>query len=749
MKRALCVLAAVMAVTVCGGENRQDRQNGQNERNRPRGLMTDLVEGTDREIDGRRALVRSERPSFSWITPEERMQTAYRIVVYEYANDASASVLWDSGTVQSGASTAVAYGGPALEASKTYSWKTKVRTRRYGKSGKGRWSEWSEEKEFRTAEALETYSTTFYSLVKERETALSASRASDGNQLFDFGKDAFGQLEVTLESESEGEQVTVHLGERLADGSILRNPTTTVRYQRHTITLEKGRRSYKIEVTPDKRNTGADAIKMPEYAGEVMPFRYCEIEGCSSALDPRDVARYNVHYPFDISATSFSCDNDILNQVWEMCRYSVQATSFTGIYIDGDRERIPYEADALINQLCHYGADREFSMARRSIDYLLEHPTWPTEWILQTVMMAWNDYLFTGDDRCLREHYNLLKAHCLMALKQENGLISTRAQKQTPELLASINREVEIRDIVDWPQKVPEVDGVPGGSDGFIFTDYNAVVNAYWCHDLSLMSKIAAAIGQTDDAEAFSAEAEAARRAFNKAFFDPASKLYVDGIGVNHSSLHANLFALLFGLVPDKFKEDVTDYIASRGMSCGVYAAQFLLEALYEGGATDAAFKLMSSKAINSWCNMIAKGSTITMEAWDDTFKPNQDWNHIWGAAPGNVIPFRMMGVRPLEPGFSKALIKPQTAGLTSAEMKLPTIRGNIFIKIEKGEGEWSLTVETPGNMVSRVMLPVPESAAATVLVDGRKTAAAASADGFIDLGDFGPGTHRFVVAAQ
>jgi len=58
-----------------------------------------------------------------------------------------------------------------------------------------------------------------------------------------------------------------------------------------------------------------------------------------------------------------------------MCKYTMKATSFTGIYIDGDRERIPYEADAYINQLGHYYTDREYSMGRVSSEYFIKHPT--------------------------------------------------------------------------------------------------------------------------------------------------------------------------------------------------------------------------------------------------------------------------------------------------------------------------------------------------------------------------------------
>ncbi|MGI6302875.1 MAG: hypothetical protein ACOX52_17715 [Verrucomicrobiota bacterium] len=60
-------------------------------------------------------------------------------------------------------------------------------------------------------------------------------------------------------------------------------------------------------------------------------------------------------------------------------------TSFAGIYIDGDRERIPYEGDAYINQLGHYAVDREYAIARRTIEHFMDHPTWPTEWAVAHV----------------------------------------------------------------------------------------------------------------------------------------------------------------------------------------------------------------------------------------------------------------------------------------------------------------------------------------------------------------------------
>ncbi len=174
---------------------------------------------------------------------------------------------------------------------------------------------------------------------------------------------------------------------------------------------------------------------MPAYIGEVYPFRYCELENYPGDIKDRDIVRQSVHYPFNDHAATFHSSDSVLNQVWELCKYSIKATSFSGTYVDGDRERIPYEADALINQLGHYYTDREFSMARHSNEHLIYNATWPTEWNLQTLIMAWADYMHTGNRQSIVQCYDDLKAKTLLALKENNSLISSRTGKLTPNFI--------------------------------------------------------------------------------------------------------------------------------------------------------------------------------------------------------------------------------------------------------------------------------------------------------------------------
>jgi hypothetical protein len=159
--------------------------------------------------------------------------------------------------------------------------------------------------------------------------------------------------------------------------------------------------------------------------------------------------------------------------------------------------------------------------------------------------------------------------------------------------------------------------------------------------------------------------------------------------------------------VEEKNKKLVLEFIRSRGMACSVYGSQFLLDGIYDAGDANYGLELLTSTGKRSWYNMIRIGSTITTEAWDDVFKPNQDWNHAWGSAPANLIPRKLMGIEPMEPGFSKIRIKPQPATLKNASIKYPTIKGDIFMEfINNPDESFELSVEIPANTTADIYLP-------------------------------------------
>lgn len=572
----------------------------------------------------------------------------------------------------------------------------------------------------------------------------------DGGWFIDFGKAAYGTVRFQATAVEPGQVVTVHLGETINKGGtrINRTPGGTIRYRAMQQPLKEGTHWYRVRITPDSKNTrtAGGAVLMPKAVGEVLPFRYCELEGYPGTVKPEVIRQIRVHYPFDEEASHFESSNQILNDIWELCKYSMKATSFTGLYIDGDRERIPYEADAYINQLGHYCVDTEYAMGRRTMEYFWDHATWPVEWHQHMSLMAWAEYLYTGDRSFVEKHYDRLVAKLLLPMAGPDGLLKAPVKRGVgaktfdKAFLASIgmanNRSFRI--LVDWPTTE---------RDGHVLKQVNSVVNAFHYNNLLLMSRIALDLGKNEDARRFEDEATRVAKAYQKAFFKEAEGIYRDGVGTDHSSTHANLFPLAFGLVPAEHQQSVADYVVSRGMSCSVYAAQYLMEALYRAGRANEAFDLLTSQEIRSWYNMIRVGSTITLEAWDNKFKPNQDWNHAWGAVPANIIPRYLLGVRPLEPGFGRVLVRPMPGPLQQAEATVPTPRGGIDLKINNEPGSpFELTLSIPANMTARVEIPLP-AGQGELLMNG-KNVKSTKRNGFAVIETVGSGTHHFRTTA-
>ncbi len=672
--------------------------------------------------------IKTTKPKFGWSVPTGEMQRGYQIIVASdreilEEEEEGRGNLWDSGKVHSHDSINIKYCGKQLEEHKKYYWRVRF------------WnledvvSEWSDIQEFiiGNIDTRDKSEVSVYNLeISEIEPVIAIKR-DDGSLFYDFGKAAFGRVAFEANAKRNGHIIEVHLGEALSEsGRLERRPKGTIRYRKARIELNKGIRKYEIHITPDERNTSNEhAILMPEYIGEVLPFRYCEIEGVGDDVSILNIRQLAVHYHFDDTASKFECSNDILNKVWDLCKYSIKATSFCGIYVDGDRERIPYEADAYINQLCHYCVDREYSLARYSYEYLIKHPTWPTEWIMTSVLMAWADYMYTGDASYLEKYYEDLKAKTLIALARDDGLISTKTGLVNREVLESIYASFdadEFNDLVDWPDKEFSSDGV-GERDNYDMADINTVVNAYHYRSLVLMSSIANVLSKHEDAEYFADRSKLVYDSFNRVFFDKQKKLYVDGENSSHSSLHANMFSLAFGLVKDEYVKSIADYLESRGMVCSVYGAQYLLEALYLAGRDKYALKLMSSTNQRSWYNMLRVGSTITLEAWDWKYKNNLDWNHAWGAAPANIIPRFLAGIQPMTAGFEKILVKPQPGELEFFKIVTPTIRGTVKLEVRISSESASIRLEVPGNSIAMLDLTGIFDNVKTININGANVA--------------------------
>ena len=688
------------------------------------------------------AVITDPEPDLGWIFPQSGIkQTAYRILVASspFLLKKGKADLWDTQKVEDNNSVNINYGGKKLKSNNIYWWAVKVwsengaeslystpqqfNTGNFDRSdisypGESRWVELSEKdwvSEDKQCAAL------------QQIDPIKILKNSEDHYFVEFEKSVIGTLEFTARAMNDQTPVTIHLGERMNDDHTVNKNIgrSNIGYQKVEMFLKKGTHHYIVKLKERVIKGYLHSQKLAPHYPEVLPFRYAEII-TDQTCHFTDFTQAALFYYFDENASAFTSSDERLNRVWDLCKYTQKSTPFLGVYCDGNRERMPYEADAYIQMLSHFATDREYSIARYTINFLLDHASWPTEWQLHMVLMAWEYYMQTGDKTLLVNRYEDLKRKSLIGLTDDSGLISTRTGLKTEAYLRTLNftgRTEQFRDIVDWPQgaknkKKQASNQSPfagGETDNFVYTDYNTVVNAFHNRCLVLMAKIAKLTGNQDDVEFFVKRANEHHKIFYNTFFNKEKGIFTDGESTDHSSLHSNMLPMAFGMVKNKDIPTVAEFIKSRGMACSVYGSQYLLESLYAAGEAEHAFDLMTSDGKRSWLNMLRVGSTMTTEAWDELFKPNLTWNHAWGSAPANITARKLMGIEPIEPAFGKFRICPQPGRLENASIRVPSIRGTISCSLKNNINLWAMQVSVPGNTEAEVWLPAEFS---TIMID-------------------------------
>lgn len=250
----------------------------------------------------------TQTPSFGWNLSgdePEVMQTAYQILVASTEDGLKENQgdVWDSGKVISAQSSGILYDGKPLVGDRLYFWKVRIWNENQVESA------YSDVAVFLTDRNLQKHATARYPLQKQQEMPVCVRNLNDNTLVADFGKAAFcGQLYLTLTSDSDRDTVVVHTGEaNTPSGTVNRMPGGSIRYCRYSLPLRSGTHTYQIQF-----RHGGGSIKMPGYIGEVVPFRYVELENYRGNAKQALLVRNAVYYPYNEEASYFESSDSIL-----------------------------------------------------------------------------------------------------------------------------------------------------------------------------------------------------------------------------------------------------------------------------------------------------------------------------------------------------------------------------------------------------------------------------------------------------
>ena len=449
-------------------------------------------------------------------------------------------------------------------------------------------------------------------------------------------------------------------------------------------------------------------------------------------LDESNIKFVAIRNPFDDERSSFNSSDPLLDEIYAFCKRSMKNLNVDFYWDTPQNERLAYEGGALIQQLSSYTVDREYALARFACEYQYNEPTWPAEYRMQNVMLAWHDFMYTGNVESLHQYWDILK--------QKRYLVDA----STDYLVTNVSAHA-----LDWP---------PIYQDGYDYTSENHedhfadnVLNAWNYYAVDKLALIAEHLDSHYPREGFRAEkrrfnklARSIKKGYNRSFFNRTTGKYVDGKHSLHSAFHSSFYPVSLGLVQEDQLPTLSKYLHSRNMDCGVFASQFFLDALYDLNFGDKALDHLLSREKNSWYHVIYEMKAAnTTEAWDASGKPDMSKSHAWGGAAGNIIQQGLMGITPIDPGFNKISIKPQIGSLEHASIRFPTIKGSVIVKVISSSDYYELEVNIPANTTAIVSVPMFNNASKAIQLDGVLVQGKLDGSGqFIQYDGLGSGPH-------
>ncbi|MCL5097426.1 MAG: glycoside hydrolase family 78 protein [Candidatus Omnitrophica bacterium] len=456
-------------------------------------------------------------------------------------------------------------------------------------------------------------------------------------------------------------------------------------------------------------------------------FRYVKVSGLSAPPRLEDAMAYLIQTDTP-SASTFQCSDAMLNRLYQVVLHTHRCLTLGGIQVDcPHRERLGYGAEgqaSMAQALCNFdmaafytkwsrdfqdGQDPATGQVYYTAPFRIHSGGGPA-WSGASVVFPWNTYLYYGDRRILRQHYDSM-CHWIdfLETKSRDGLLQYFT---IPPNLGNS----EWNFLGDWASPRRKQDTLPASGhwpdarENLLFNNCNYYLN------LTILARAAVALEKPSDAELWSAKARALKQAINQKFFDARTGRYTTG-----EQQQAYLaFPLLLDLVPGDSHAKVMRNLAEdiqvtrKGhLDTGVLGSYYMLGALLKEGRSDLIYQMVAQKTWPGWGNMMAEGATTLWEHW----LPGDSSIHNSFLSIGSWFVTGLGGINVDDsaPGFKHFIIRPAVVGgMQWVKATYHSIRGPITSNWSIKNGTFNLELDIPPGSTATVYVPSSSSAGLT-----------------------------------
>ena len=444
----------------------------------------------------------------------------------------------------------------------------------------------------------------------------------------------------------------------------------------------------------------------------------------------RSIRAEGIAYPVEYKG-SFRSSDPVLNRIWEAGAYTAHLCMQDGIFDAAKRDRGWWAGDLDVAGPVITSVFANQKLLDETLTHLVPPrgahvngiPGYTALWISALADL----YRRTGD-RTLLEGRHATVLQLLSRMDEEFDAQGRFLNKGHHWLF------------VDWS---PEMFAfTPEAAEGTAFEMVRGYREAAW---------LLAQMGDKDNSVRYDAHA--------KTLAVQLRGQYSNSVGSYGSRWQLNAMAVLAGVTEQQdytaiWKDSLGQANADSMQTISPYFNAYVLEAMARMNRRTEALQWLRTY----WGGMMNAGATSLWEAYD-LHGPKENPHskleadgrvgyfvslaHAWSGWPTVWMMQELLGVHAVDPGYSKATIRPELAGLEWIEGTVPTPHGAIHVTARKAQTE----IEIPAGIEAELLLPLTR-AKAKVAVNGKSVAFTSTEDGArASVTLHGPG--RFVVSSR
>lgn len=373
----------------------------------------------------------------------------------------------------------------------------------------------------------------------------------------------------------------------------------------------------------------------------------------------------------------FECNDEDFNTLWTMANRTLYV-NMRDTYMDcPDRERAMWIGDTSVEmEQAMYGLDtsandlykksiKTFIGWRRDDVFYTVSPSivsnlqLPIQNLLSICSM-YEYYQYTGDESFLELVYPSVVQYLNLWEMGDNGLV--------------VGRGNYYLNLWQWYDS-------QGVTDSFILE------NSWYYYALKNAQKMASVLGRREDAIKYKTQLNKMSKAFNKEFWDGNGYKTAE---YNGYDVRVNSIAVLSEMA-DESKYEVLFKTIENAYDNSTLMEKYILEAMAKMGKIESV-----QNRIKTRYNDMIKSLDYSTTLWEYWSNEVGSKNHAWAGGPLIIMSKYFAGIRPLEPGYSEILIKPDFGNLRMLNSKVNTVKGIIEMQAEKNDGILNLKLNIP-----------------------------------------------------